>query len=277
MKEVGMHRSKGFPLAKPGKSAAFTLIELLVVIAIIAILAAILFPVFAQAREKARATSCLSNEKQMGLAFMQYVQDYDQTMPNGTVYAGTNALGDPAAPYPAGGYAIMRGWGGQIYPYTKNAQIYKCASDPTAPAAPAVPISYASNRNLAAMADAQLTKPAMTVLLCEVRSITANVTSAATDLYSPSGDGGNDGGSYLTGGRYTTGLLGVPQRTRTQSQDPPRHSEGSNFLCADGHAIWRRGSMVSNGISATAAANAQSSSRAAGTDAPGIGLTFSGI
>jgi len=59
----------------------FTLIELLVVIAIIAILAAILFPVFAKVREKARQTSCLSNEKQLGLAITQYVQDYDEKLP----------------------------------------------------------------------------------------------------------------------------------------------------------------------------------------------------
>jgi prepilin-type processing-associated H-X9-DG protein/prepilin-type N-terminal cleavage/methylation domain-containing protein len=63
------------------KSAAFTLIELLVVIGIIAVLSAILFPVFAQAREKARALTCLSNEKQIGLALMQYLQDYDETFP----------------------------------------------------------------------------------------------------------------------------------------------------------------------------------------------------
>ena len=61
----------------------FTLIELLVVIAIIAILAAILFPVFAKAREKARQASCLSNVKQMCLALMQYAQDYDETLPQG--------------------------------------------------------------------------------------------------------------------------------------------------------------------------------------------------
>lgn len=68
----------------------FTLIELLVVIAIIAILAAILFPVFAQAREKARAISCLSNLRNIGLATMQYIQDYDETYPLGYMYDGTN-------------------------------------------------------------------------------------------------------------------------------------------------------------------------------------------
>jgi prepilin-type N-terminal cleavage/methylation domain-containing protein/prepilin-type processing-associated H-X9-DG protein len=72
----------------PQAGAAFTLIELLVVIAIIAILAAILFPVFAQAREKARQTQCLSNEKQMGTALMMYVQDYDEVYPMDQWYNG---------------------------------------------------------------------------------------------------------------------------------------------------------------------------------------------
>src|ERR687896_538918 len=66
---------------RAGMRSAFTLIELLVVIAIIAILAAILFPVFAQAREKARQVTCVSNQKELGLAFMMYVQDYDETFP----------------------------------------------------------------------------------------------------------------------------------------------------------------------------------------------------
>ena len=88
---------------------AFTLIELLVVIAIIAILAAILFPVFAQARDKARSAACLSNTKQLALGVYQYAQDYDETLP----VAGYNAQ--------------CRGrWQWQIYPYVKNEQVFTC-------------------------------------------------------------------------------------------------------------------------------------------------------
>ncbi len=96
----------------------FTLIELLVVIAIIAILAAILFPVFAQAREKARQTSCLSNMKQIGLGIMQYVQDYDETY--STAYYYKDDMGQP------GGYFH---WSALIMPYTKNEGIFVCPSD----------------------------------------------------------------------------------------------------------------------------------------------------
>jgi len=263
--------------------AGFTLIELLVVIAIIAVLASILFPVFAKARDKARAAACLSNEKQIGTALMMYVQDYDSTYPDGNVLGGPSpyAVGNPADPrqnVSHAGYPIGRGWAGQIYPYVKNAGLFKCPSDRyDGPGTTNnVPISYSYNRNAAAIPDSYLTKPSMTVGLCEVTGAYGNVTQAGGwDLYSPSSDGGNNSGSYLTGGRYTTGLLGVPARTRTQSQNPPRHNEGSNFLMADGHAKWLRASMVSNGISAQRAKDAQTNSRAAGSEYPGIGLTFS--
>jgi prepilin-type N-terminal cleavage/methylation domain-containing protein/prepilin-type processing-associated H-X9-DG protein len=94
-------------------ATGFTLIELLVVIAIIAILAAILFPVFAQAREKARTISCLSNIKQIALGRMMYVQDYDETFPENRFYA------------PDGSYVT---WRTTITPYLKNEQIWKCPS-----------------------------------------------------------------------------------------------------------------------------------------------------
>jgi prepilin-type N-terminal cleavage/methylation domain-containing protein/prepilin-type processing-associated H-X9-DG protein len=100
----------------------FTLIELLVVIAIIAILAAILFPVFAQAREKARETACLSNVKQLGLGLQMYAQDYDETLPNHAADTG-NFLADKA---PAN-------WAKALYPYTKNSQVFACPSAPLDP------------------------------------------------------------------------------------------------------------------------------------------------
>src|SRR5438045_9113804 len=99
------------------KRFGFTLIELLVVIAIIAILAAILFPVFARARENARRASCQSNMKQMGLGLLQYTQDYDEMLPFGN-----------------GGASSAVGWAGQMYPYVKSTQLYKCPNDTTAPA-----------------------------------------------------------------------------------------------------------------------------------------------
>src|SRR6056297_2712951 len=102
----------------------FTLIELLVVIAIIAILAAILFPVFARAREKARQTSCLSNVKQIGLAWQMYVQDYDECIPP---YYVPNSVRGPELPDLGSSTTLYRQ--DLIYPYTKNIQIWICPSD----------------------------------------------------------------------------------------------------------------------------------------------------
>ncbi len=103
--------------------SGFTLIELLVVIAIIAILAAILFPVFAQAREKARQTMCLSNMKQISLAVMMYVQDYDEVTP----LAYHNAATGDANGVDTNFY---ESWWAMIYPYNKNNQVTSCPSNP---------------------------------------------------------------------------------------------------------------------------------------------------
>ena len=92
----------------------FTLIELLVVIAIIAILAAILFPVFARAREAARSTACRSNLKQLGVAFQMYSQDYDETL--------------PVRGYPDGAGRYFY-WGHLLQPYIKNVQLFECPSN----------------------------------------------------------------------------------------------------------------------------------------------------
>lgn len=100
----------------------FTLIELLVVIAIIAILAAILFPVFAQARTKARQTTCLSNQKQIGLATLMYAQDYDETWPL-TVATGYSTPGHVL-------FSDARWVMELVQPYMKNVQIFICPGDP---------------------------------------------------------------------------------------------------------------------------------------------------
>lgn len=108
-----------------GKPSGFTLIELLVVIAITAIMAAILFPVFAQSREKARQASCLSNCKQMGAAWMMYTQDYDEMFPQSlplNVWADCATMKDRSE---------FGGWvGNLLVPYSKNVAIFKCPSNP---------------------------------------------------------------------------------------------------------------------------------------------------
>jgi prepilin-type N-terminal cleavage/methylation domain-containing protein/prepilin-type processing-associated H-X9-DG protein len=103
---------------------AFTLIELLVVIAIIAILAAILFPVFAQAREKARTASCQSNLKQIGLAAAMYLQDYDERWVRGELYGGNTWLSPIDDP------VWQPNWWSQLQPYIKNQGVFLCPSAP---------------------------------------------------------------------------------------------------------------------------------------------------
>jgi prepilin-type N-terminal cleavage/methylation domain-containing protein/prepilin-type processing-associated H-X9-DG protein len=109
------------------RKKAFTLIELLVVIAIIAILAAILFPVFAKARESARKASCMNNLKQIGTGFQMYAQDYDEIYPDRS-----------AAPYGHFGYAVQ--------PYIKNFAVFACPSNPSNKTLLGTPFEYAPNR-----------------------------------------------------------------------------------------------------------------------------------
>ncbi|HVK04474.1 MAG TPA: DUF1559 domain-containing protein [Armatimonadaceae bacterium] len=140
-----------FSASQPG--AGFTLIELLVVIAIIAILSAILFPVFAKAREKARQTACLSNTKQIGLALNMYVTDYDETLP--PRYQRNFSMPAPQ----------QSTWRVLLYPYVKNAGVFTCPSNPRTdvtnssplyfvqPSGPFLGVSYGCNWNVIGQPD----------------------------------------------------------------------------------------------------------------------------
>jgi prepilin-type N-terminal cleavage/methylation domain-containing protein/prepilin-type processing-associated H-X9-DG protein len=236
----------------------FTLIELLVVIAIIAILAAILFPVFAKVREKARQTSCLSNMKQMGLAFTQYSQDYDEKYPNGINW------------YDPGG----NGWAGEVYPYVKSTQVFLCPDDSSQGHS-----SYAYNSNnvlptgssCSGYSIAKYDAPAKTILLFEMTGNHGtlpdglSITTETNDIsgsggVSPanwgSGNGGWLPGNYGGTGEGAAGPLkfatGYFRNTLVADHSyftAPTgwHTDGANYLLADTHAKWMRGAAVTAG------------------------------
>ena len=250
------------------KKRAFTLIELLVVIAIIAILAAILFPVFAKAREKARSASCQSNEKQLALALIQYTQDYDESWPT----SGTGGGG--------------RGWVGRIYPYLKSSQVINCPSDITT----GMHLSYCLNKHLSSSAQsiAALVSSSQTVMLVEiVNAKYVNGTGAwdptiANENASCIGTGPDYGGAgYLNAGlmrgsglsaEYATGDMGNPRYAHWSTNENvagvgPRHTDGSNFAFCDGHVKWLKGSQVSPGADTYSGTQNPGGGYAAGVEA----------
>ncbi len=210
----------------------FTLIELLVVIAIISILASILFPVFARARENARRTSCLSNLKQIGLGIMQYVQDYDETYPL-TLNRVTTLY-----------------WYSAVQPYVKSTQVFNC------PSSGSTVISgtnghYGSNQNILILPSTNLATLPVPRKMSAVQSVagtymimdfgtyyashTTAITGASWEYLPGMGDAGGDCTAVPT----TTNFSARPQDCQSG-----RHFGGVNMSFADGHVKWLKSSVV---------------------------------
>jgi prepilin-type N-terminal cleavage/methylation domain-containing protein len=213
----------------------FTLIELLVVIAIIAILAAILFPVFAQAREKARAISCLSNMRQIGLALDMYMQDYDERS-----VKTHHDLG------PGETIANLYPWYQPLQPYIKNGNIFRCPSLNDTPTVFPYLVTldnwntyrtdYLINGFFAhGIALAAISTPAEQIMFGE-----RHAGIAFFDYHPwPSAPDGSWERGYLDGSGW---MIGDPN-SDSQVKDPVnvgRHSQGDNYDFTDGHAKWLR-------------------------------------
>jgi len=288
---------------------AFTLIELLVVIAIIALLAAILFPVFSRARENARRSACASNEKQMSLGIIQYIQDNDEHPPAGISPDSTHSS------CVAAGYGW--GWGGNIYPYVKTDEVFSCPDDKYAGKEYQIGstgvygqlTSYAYNQNLLIGKNActkvngpisELNQPSVTVLLMEVeeqrwtdpKDVQDNEANALAvdgritpycNGWNCDNDGNlatsNDDFVFETGPIGCTGANSVDwNNISTYPLDNPtgRHLDGANYAFWDGHVKWLKGSSVSAGNNASSPTAADSCVAGSNHQAAGTQGTMAG-
>ena len=220
----------------------FTLIELLVVIAIIAILAAILFPVFAKVREKARQTACLSNEKQQTLGMLQYVQDYDDTFPRVYGNGSQTNLSDTV------------GWADAIQPYIKSTGVFHCPDDPSAFTTQPWSTNYSS---YAANGSISLYNSAINAQSGQTESVFYEPTLTILILEQDTYNAANYMPWYLSGSQngFYCGVGGsgpiLYQRAHGDSNCQAqalsmnvstygRHTLGANYGFADGHVKWCR-------------------------------------
>lgn len=240
-------------MVKHDKRSGFTLIELLVVIAIIAILAAILFPVFAQSRAKARQAACSSNMKQVGIGMMMYAQDYDETLPGNSslenvsdprwpdaMTAHSAGLSEPMGwmqPYDPANPGTHRIWARDTQPYIKNLGVFSCPESkprsddgvctPAANTCEVTGLANAGNGNMllngivGSKALAAMPAPADTIFIHEVR----NYNRVAQEK--PRQKKSNRLWTNFTHNYYD--LL---------------HSGGANLVFCDGHAKWQRRDQI---------------------------------
>lgn len=265
------------------KRRGFTLIELLVVIAIIAILAAILFPVFAKARAKARQASGASNQKQLALAFLQYIQDYDEKFPP-VIGANNGAYVHWGQDYTLSNGTVVPGLVG---PYVKSQQLFVDPSG-TRPAAGKTIVDYMYNDLLAGKSQAAAAAVASTVLTLDSDGAVPvdTFSSAGTALNQGTGGtkltlaAGHGVGTAAVGGTFT----GVSQTNVTptngsadvvSSTAVTRHSDGTNVSFVDGHVKWFKVVVNANGTTNKSIyfpTQANSSTSAAAGTAPTGGM-----
>jgi prepilin-type N-terminal cleavage/methylation domain-containing protein/prepilin-type processing-associated H-X9-DG protein len=203
----------------------FTLIELLVVIAIIAILAAILFPVFARARENARRASCQSNLKQIGLGLLQYVQDWDERYARPTTGAG--------------GSVEAQTWANTTQPYIKSTQIFQCPSDSSTEAntwwmgsqvvQQPFHISYLYNTSVARASDASIQNPSGTLMVVDGGTNPSASNNPPDWLQSPKGT------AFLIRPFVGDDTTDTDGRGEDFAAPSARHLETANVLYVDGH------------------------------------------